>query len=263
MSYGWMIGLGDGLQSIGKDMMQQKLTEAREARAEEMAARREQRAADRNRTTTQEQRYVQRDGVWFEQDLGGEKNVLDERLAPENKVREFNDQEAKAKASAEKAALDARIGEARAGLAEKELANYDADRAFDQQHKLRSLESRARVGDYSDSGSAGPSEEEVVELLKDENKSTFDAIAKQFSDYTDQNGEPLVRPTAYDSLVRRTIKNLAARGVPMDRWNAEFQRSMDEYVKNIRAAGRAPNAQRKSSSSSSAATGVGGVPLAQ
>ena len=232
MDWGILQGLGQGLQEVGmtqfKATLDEKLRKAREAREEELTKRKEQRQADRDRTTPDPSatQFVQKDGVWHEQIRSKTGNILEERLAPENKVREFNKKEADDKLDAEKDALAIRTGTARVALAEKELANYDEDRQFERSYKMAGLESRSRTGAYSDDKE--PTEEDVVSLLVKENQPTFNALAKQYEGQTSA--------TDLQAMVRRSVKDAYARGINP---NAHLQEILKAYEKRLKAKGPA------------------------
>ncbi len=169
MSWGMMLGIGQGLQSVGKDMMAKKLEEAREKRQDELDKAKEARDAARKRATPDPKltRYVQNDGVWFEVIKGGEDNELERRLAPENKVREFQQQEEDRRRSLENDILLGRRRAAEVSMAEKALANYDADRAWERGYKERSLDVRAtgRGSSRVSLDDTSPTDSEYIEEL--------------------------------------------------------------------------------------------------
>lgn len=230
--WGLLGGLGEGLQQVGmaqfKGQLEEKLAAAREKRAEELEARREQRRADRERITPDANatQFVQKNGVWYEQVRSKQGNVLEERLAPENKVREFAQQEEDRRRSLENEVLTGDVKRAQLDMARKELANYDSDRAFDRQYKMASLEARARSGSYSNDNEE-PSEEDIVNLLVDENKSTFDQIMSRNKDTTTPSNA-----TDLQEMARRAVRDAYARGINP---NAHLQQILKIYENKLRA----------------------------
>lgn len=227
-SWGLMKGLGEGLQSVGKTMLAEELAKRREARAEELAQRKEQREAARNRTTPQDTRYVKRDGVWWEDVMGGEENVLESRLAPQNKIEEFKAEEEERKRKAEADATAARKALADAALSENRARDYDADREFNME--MARQRSSADMVRANNSGSRRAldapveySAEEVIDLIGRSNKSTFDAIAKKYPDY--------VNPTDYMQMVRRAQQDADERGINA---NAYLQDILMRYEQKLR-----------------------------
>lgn len=224
MGWGAMMGLGQGLQQVGgmlSDMNKEKMRE-------QLALQREERAALRNRLTPKGKEYVQRDGVWFEQILGGEMNVLEERLAPENKVKEFTAAAEERAAQAEKRALDAKKAEqdiewgaGREARDERDFAAREAQRKDASARGWASVNNRGSRG--LDDVDTEPSREEIVSLVTKENKATFDALAKKYPE--------VAKSTDFQRMVRRAVDDgFYARGINP---NEALQDILNEYENEL------------------------------
>lgn len=165
------MGLGQSLQQVGgmiSDNYKSKMKE-------QLEQQREERAILRNRNTPKGKEYIQKDGVWFEQILGGEQNVLEEKLAPENKVKEFTQADEDRRREIEADALKLRKGLADASLSEKKASTFDEDRAFDMEQARRRTAadelraSRSGRSSLEDTATA-PTESDYIDALSDKYK---------------------------------------------------------------------------------------------
>lgn len=157
MDYGLMAGLGEGLQQLGGSVFKAKFLDKLK---EEEALRAEKRAEAKEAAKIAKQNYIQKDGVWYEQDVNPQGKVVDERLAPQNKVEEFNRKTEKDKAEAQKEALTLRTLEQTLSLNDKKLATFDEDRSLDKrlmEARIGSENRQFTPGAYrSGSGSTRP-----------------------------------------------------------------------------------------------------------
>lgn len=242
MGYGGMIGLGQGLQTVGKSMLADELEKRREARQEELTIAREKREQERKRSTPDPKltEFVQQDGVWFEVLKGGEGNELERRLAPENKVREFTQADEDRRRSLENDILTGRKKAADAAIAERQLADYDDDRSWERGYKERSLSLRGSSRRGLDEDDE-PTQEEVVDLLVDENKDTYNSIRTKYKDADAGSATDL------DAMARRAVRDAYARGINP---NAHLQEVLRAYERRLKQAAPAK-----------AATGTGSFSL--
>lgn len=106
--WGLMMGLGEGLQSVGKmymDVKKEELLEKAEKRKEERAEQRqiaqEQRAQVRMETTPdpKQTRFIEKDGALWEQSRSSTGNVLEEKLANKQDIDRINLEKRKEEAS--------------------------------------------------------------------------------------------------------------------------------------------------------------------
>lgn len=174
MDYGLMAGLGEGLQQLGGAVFKAKFLDKLK---EEETIRAEKRKEAQEAAKIDKKEYINRDGVWFEQDINPSGQVINERLAPKNKIEEFNRNEQKEKIGLENLITSSTLNK-------KKLDTYDEDRALDieatrakiEQDKAGAEENRAQADYYRMGGSggakaaaeaeaAGP-EDYVQELLK-------------------------------------------------------------------------------------------------
>lgn len=235
MDWGVLSGLGEGLQAVGgahmKATLDEKLAAARAAREEELTIAKEKRAAERARNTPDPKLtdFVQQDGVWYEVIKGGEGNELERRLAPENKVREFQQADEDRRRSLENDILTGRKNAADAAMAEKKLANYDDDRSWERGYKERALSLRGSSRRGLDEDDE-PTQEEVVNLLIDENKDTYNSIRTRYKDTEAGSATDL------DAMARRAVRDAYARGINP---NAHLQEVLRSYERRLKQAPKA------------------------
>lgn len=227
MDYGLMEGLGAGLQQLGGSVFKAKFLDKLK---EEEAVRAEQRKEAREANTIKEQKYVQKDGVWYEQDINNYGKVMDERLAPKNKVDEFTRSEQKEKLSIENLVTGT-------DLNKKKLAAYDEDRALDTEMARAKIASeKADVGlkgaqaDYyrmggssgarasAEAESAGP-EDYVQELIKQSAD-----LKKQYT----AGKEPKLSAAEFQEAARAAVTEGARRGMDPRQILAETLRRFEK-----------------------------------
>lgn len=224
MDWGSMMGLGEGLQQLGGQVFKAKFLDKLK---EEEDIRKEKRKEAKEANTVKEQRYVQKDGAWYEQDISlGTGRVMDERLAPQHKIKEFERQEQKDKIGLEASLLN--LGKARReegyAVEDREL-DLSATRA-----KIRSEEAEARLKDaqsgyYATGGGAAASarvraahaEPRGGEPAQEASQEDYvQELIKQSSDlqrqYT-QGRNPQMTPAEFRDMARDVVRASAARGI--------------------------------------------------
>lgn len=188
-SWGWMSGLGAGLQQVGSSMMQEnaanrkvelldKLKIEEEGRAEVRQIAREERQMARPSGT----RITQTpEGVWMEETLNGAGKPIDSRLAPKNIVDSMTRQEEKDRLSLEKLTTEAEINR-------RKLSDYDADKARDIAYENARIASTNRANRGNGVGgieasmtAAGKSKSELATFLADQ----YPDLRKQYTEGED------------------------------------------------------------------------------
>jgi len=133
-NWGILKGLGEGMQQLGgsifKAKVLDKLKEEEQVRAEDRQTRREE---AKRASTVAQVRYIERDGVWMEQKLNSNYNVIEETLAPKSEVDRLNRERQKDQVS-----LDNLVSQTE--LNKKKVANYDEDRAMGKEEHQLDLE---------------------------------------------------------------------------------------------------------------------------
>jgi hypothetical protein len=213
MGYGALIGLGQGLQSVGGMLMdnnKQKLASKLDAEKEERAAARAEKLRQQQLLEPDPSRtkYEMRNGALYQvipNKAGGE---YEAKLASQDKIDEFNFNKKKDDISLEAATL---------GLtkSKKDLEGYDEDKALDREYKRSQIQENRdtglaavmRAGTAATAAQpAGSFEDAVDDLVKDSGD-----IQRQ---YTTAKGdeEPLMTPTEYRMVVKDAVKAAAQRG---------------------------------------------------
>lgn len=158
-NWGALMGLGEGLQQFGGSVFKSKFLDKLK---EEEVLRKEKRDEAKTAAKIDKQNYIQKDGVWYEQDVNPNGKVIDERLAPMNKVEEFNRKTEEGKAQAKEDALRLRTLEQTLSLNERKLADYDTDKALDR--RLREAQIGAENRQYTPYSRGGGSTRPVFSL---------------------------------------------------------------------------------------------------
>lgn len=227
--------LGAALQTFGggmsKKLMEDNLRKAREAREDQLY---ERRMGEYARTEYVE-KNVGGETVLYEVTRDRNNRVIDEKLAPHNKVEEL-------RAEREKVGLAKRLQEAQIGKLERDAALAEI------LNPIKVEEARAKVG-YAEAGtrqrdaaaaaslaraaggsrsvySAGeePSEEEVVSLLMKENKSIMDSLVKKYPEH--------VKATDLSAMTRRAVKDAYSRGLNPNSYLLEIFKAYEARLAN-------------------------------
>lgn len=217
MAWGFMAGLGEGLQQFGgmisKNALQKKLEDERAAREEANQIRREERQqaralaqVDRNQSGLEQDA----EGVWWQVNRNMEGNELERKLAPKNKIDEINREQQK-----DKVTLDTLLTKQKA--AELELRDYDEDRALDKRYKEAQIKSLgdtglARLISAGNSGSGGSAD--VSQFAGD----PVGAVREKYKDLIGeyQQGSAALSGAEVDAAINRTKQLLASSWASRD-----------------------------------------------
>lgn len=211
-NWGALMGLGEGLTQLGGQVFKAKFLDKLK---EEETVRAEKRKEAKDAGTIKEQKYINKDGVWYEQDVNLNGKVIDERLAPKNKVEEFGRSEQKEKLGIEAQLLGI-------GKAKREEGYAAEDRALDVEGaKAKIAESKADVdlkgaqADYYRSGGgAGAKASAEAEAAGPEDY--VQELIKQSADLKRQyvfGKNPKMTAAEFQDLARKVIVNAAQRGI--------------------------------------------------
>lgn len=234
-NWGILKGLGAGMEQVGgsifKAKVLDKLKEEETIRSEERADRRKKAELA---NTVHDTKYIERDGVWYEQRRNKNLEVIDERLAPKNEIDRLNTERDTNKITLDKLIADRDLGQ-------KKLANYDADRQMDIEDRdltRRNIESQIaenkaqaeralrpdyRATDNDDEKEYSPGE--LAQMLIEENED----IEKELTEAAE--GEtPKMSKQQFRQIAHSVIRNTSAGHDP----RSQFLDALNRY----RAPGR-------------------------
>lgn len=187
MSWGVMMGIGQGLQQVGGMLLDNNKSKIRER----LEMEREDRAYARQleRDAKQEAQRLSRPATWHEVEIGGQwamqarnadGTTLDGVTRPMTavEIEDFNQKRTKAEQDAEKSRLELL-------LTGKKVDTYDEDRALDRRKTEASIESslataqaaRSRAMADKDSGDTPPTNEQLATTLVKE----YEGVIEQYA----------------------------------------------------------------------------------
>lgn len=230
---GLMAGLGEGLQQLGGSIYKTKVLDKLK---EEETIRAEKRKEAKEANTVKEQRYVNKDGVWYEQDISlGTGRPIDERLAPKSKIDELNRNEEKERLAVETATLARDKARREEGYAAEDRAlDLDAARAKIAESKADVDLKGAQAGYYRSGGGAGArsaAKEEPV--LEDYVEDLIDGSPDLREQYTKGKDAPLT-PAEFRQLASEHVAAMA--GASQDH-RKNFNQTIQRYLADKRVKG--------------------------
>lgn len=225
-NWGALMGLGEGLTQLGGQVFKAKFLDKLK---EEETIRGEKRKEAKDAGTIKEQKYINKDGVWYEQDVNLNGKVIDERLAPKNKIEEFGRSEQKEKLGIEAQLLGI-------GKAKRDESYAAEDRALDVEGaKAKIAESAADVrlkdaqaGYYASGGGAGAKASAEAEAAGPEDY--VQELIKQSADLKKQytaGKEPKLSPGEFQEAARAAVTEGARRGMDPRQLLAETLRRFE------------------------------------
>lgn len=226
-NWGALMGLGEGMTQLGGQVFKAKFLDKLK---EEEAVRAEKRKEAKDANTVKEQKYVNRDGVWYEQDISlGTGRPIEERLAPKSKIDEFNRASEKERLGLEEAVL-------KVGKAKREEGYAAEDRALDLEGaKAKIAESAAdarlkdaQAGYYASGGGSGARASAEAEAAGPEDY--VQELIKQSADLKKQytaGKEPKLSPGEFQEAARAAVTEGARRGMDPRQLLAETLRRFE------------------------------------
>lgn len=211
-NWGLMMGLGEGMSQLGGQVFKAKFLDKLK---EEETVRAEKRKEAKDAGTIKEQKYINKDGVWYEQDVNVNGKVIDERLAPKNKVDEFGREEQKATLGIEALVLGNKKAQREEGYAAEDRARQvRMDEA-----KIKSEEADvglkgAQSDYYRSGGSSGSRASAEAEAAGPEDY--VQELIKQSADLKRQyvfGKNPKMTAAEFQDLARKVVVNAAQQGI--------------------------------------------------
>lgn len=216
-SWGAMQGLGEGLMGVGsallKNELAKRLEDRRMEKQEELDAAREARLELKKRGTVDPSKtdYQKRDGVWFEVRRNAYGDELEAKLAPQNKIEEFNEVEKKRKREEEAHALS--LEDRSLDIDWKQGREARDKRDYEQRQRAAQDASARGWARVNNSGSRGlddtePSESEAIDQLLSTYKQSFKDAGISELDAPDIAQMALRRAATDGSSPRSALRSL-------------------------------------------------------
>ena len=238
--WGLMMGVGQGIQDAGKmymdvkkEEMLQKAEQRKEERAEQRRIAQEQREAVRLQTTPdpKQTKYVEKDGLFWEQTRSGTGAVLEEKLASKSDIDAINLEKRKAEASIQ---ADLAMGDYRAAQMKSAVANAEqtsAETAFlPVKQQLEAERTIAQTGQANRANQPKPPASTKA-TLPDVANALVEQNPMLKATYT-EGAEPSMTQTELKGVVTDVVKEWKARGIQSVPTQKDLDLAVSEYLKN-------------------------------